>query len=336
MKTFTLYGLNKPGEEARYIGITCKSVKTRLSEHRQQKTPDHRGRWILKMQQEGVVPEIVSFCVGLTHKEACELEVGVIAELRKQGFDLVNTSPGGTAPMFGRTYKMPPETKRKIGIANTGKIHTVEARKNMSLAHQGKGMGDANPFFGKSHTKEANEKNAEAHRGNQYCVGFKHTEETRKNMSDSQKGNKKRLGKTHSEATKRQISATKTGAPVSIETRKILSEAAKNSPATLEQCRKMGQNNVGRKYSPEHCDKISASKRGKKFSKLSVALTGRKLSPEACAKISVALTGRKAPSVALSNSERVVSDTTKGKMSAAQSLRWEKKRQEEILDEMWQ
>lgn len=131
MKTFTLYGLRKPGEEARYIGITSGVLSYRLAGHLKEQTEDRRGRWIAKAKRENSKIEVVPFCVGLSKEDACELERAVIAELRKIGLDLVNTHEGGGLPpdatgkKHALGYKHTPEWKAAASVRNTGNKHAL-------------------------------------------------------------------------------------------------------------------------------------------------------------------------------------------------------------------
>jgi group I intron endonuclease len=83
---------------------------------------------------------------------------------------------GKNNPRFGTKHTE--ETKQKMSKSQTGKKISAEAKNKMRLAKLGKKLsperceqirqrtiGGQNPFFGKHHTEEANEKNRQAHLG---------------------------------------------------------------------------------------------------------------------------------------------------------------------------
>lgn len=91
-----------------------------------------------KAKRENVKVEIVPYCVGLSEKEACELEAAVIAELRKIGLDLVNTSPGGNLPP---ATKWTLEKKTALAVRMQGNKYSL-----------GKNLGNKNGCGGKGNT----------------------------------------------------------------------------------------------------------------------------------------------------------------------------------------
>lgn len=216
MKNFTLYGLRKPGEEARYIGIASTALHKRLSSHLSKRTDDYRGRWIAKAKRDSSVIEIVPYCVGLSEKDACELERQVIAELRKLGLDLVNTHEGGNLPPSSLGRKRSSQTKAKmtgnknasgnknaLGMKHTpewkaahsarmtgkkyalGSNRSPEQKAKKSVQMVGKNLGNKNAL-GYKHTPEQCEKR----RGNKNgsgSLGIKRTQETKDRMVVAQK-----------------------------------------------------------------------------------------------------------------------------------------------------
>ena len=81
------------------------------------------------------------------------------------------------------------------------------------------------PFLGRKHTESAKNRIANAHKGNNYC-----------------------LGRTLSEEHKRKISETEKGRVFSDETKRKISEAKKNNYHPLR----------GKHLSPDHSEKVSA------------------------------------------------------------------------------
>lgn len=105
----------------------------RLRRHLTETEDSHKNRWFKKLlREESIKPEIVPYCVGLSHEEAKSLEIEVIRCLRESGFNLVNSTDGGDG------VTMTPETRAKIGAAHAGKIISPEARAKISAANTGK------------------------------------------------------------------------------------------------------------------------------------------------------------------------------------------------------
>ena len=158
------------------------------------------------------------------------------------------------------------ETKRKIGLSNTGKQRSEETRKKLSISHIGIQKGEKHPLFGKKHSEDSIRKMSESHKGNvawnKGVKGYKTkpcSEETKKKISEANKGIKHPFyGKHLSKETKRKISETNKGKnlgkKLSLETRKKLSESHK------------GQNtwSRGKKKSEEFKRKMSERLKGHK------------------------------------------------------------------------
>lgn len=84
-------------------------------------------------------------------------------------------------------HEVSEETRQKIGDGNRGKRRTEEVRAAISTRISGEG----NPFFGKTHTKEAKEKMSR--------LGWKHSEETKVHLSETNQKFR------HSEETKERM-----------------------------------------------------------------------------------------------------------------------------------
>ncbi len=168
-----------------------------------------------------------------------------------------------------------PATRKKISVAQTGKKHSAQARKNMGDSHR----GEKHYNYGKHLSDEQKAKISATQ------TGKKHSAQSRKNMGESRKGTKR-----------------------SAATRKKMSESQKKSPkvkAAREKAKitMLGKNNpmYGKKHAVETLKKMSEthkktppmSKEGRK--RLSASKSGKKhhfygkhLSDEHKAKISVA------------------------------------------------
>lgn len=142
------------------------------------------------------------------------------------------------------------ESRRKNSESHKGKKHSEETKRKIGLASLGrKGVGRKsklseeeikirrenfkganNPFYGKGHTEESNQKNREAH------LGRKMSEEARMKMSETHRKNKIWVGRSHSSESKKKQSLVKMGSknpvwkngasfyPYSLEWRRTLKE----------------------------------------------------------------------------------------------------------------
>jgi len=142
------------------------------------------------------------------------------------------------------------EHRRKISEANTGRKHTDEARANMSKAQKGRALsedhkkklseaakkrtGEANHFYGKTHSEEARKKMREGQAGVQRKP---HSEETKRKMSESQKGRK------FSEETKEKMRNAAKRRAADPEWRKKMSESSKRGWA---------EGTIGQNMPPRH------------------------------------------------------------------------------------
>jgi group I intron endonuclease len=115
--------------------------------------------------------------LGKTHSPETRKRIAELSRIRWQ-------DPIYRAKYLGRTCSE--ETKRKIGLANTGKIQTKSAREKISISQQGKVV----------------------------------SEETKRKLASSPRF----LGRHHSEETKTRISEMLQGREFSIETRRKISE----------------------------------------------------------------------------------------------------------------
>lgn len=161
-------------------------------------------------------PEIVPYAVGLSFEEACDLEIFVIRELREAGFDLLNVSPGGDAPLAGQKRpegfcKKLSESRKGPGNPMFGKIPWNKGR-NMN-PEQMESLRRGN--IGRKHSEESKKKRSI------FSIGRKHTEQSRFKMSQIARARENStngvsmLGRKHSEETKRKISETKLGKKLS-------------------------------------------------------------------------------------------------------------------------
>lgn len=173
------YGLRKADEDGyRYVGQTKKGISTRGYQHlwsAKQENPSYEvHQWIASVGFDVVCDVLEQMEPGETD-ELDQLEVKWIAELRKQGHDLLNQTDGGP----GTKGFVIPEAQRR--------------------EHSERMSGPGNPRWGVVLSEETRERISSA------LVGRTPTEETRRRLSEAQSG------KTLSEEHKAKIGAAQVG-----------------------------------------------------------------------------------------------------------------------------
>lgn len=196
-----------------------------------------------------------------SEQQAFDDEIQQIAQLRREGYELVNQTNGGE----GMSGNIPSEETREKLRGNKSRTGMKDSLERLAQKS--------------SHMK-----------GNNFALGFKHSTETRKKVSEGLKGNKNSIGVVPSIETRRKLAIASTGRThvVSDGARKKLSESAKGNKRWL-----------GRKHTEESRIKISLAKTGKKMpprtaehrAKLSAANKGRACS-EKC-RLAVAAANRR-------------------------------------------
>lgn len=156
-------------------------------------------------------------------------------------------------------------TRRKISLANKGKVRSEEVRHNMSVSRK----GHVGWNKGKVWTQESRQKLSKA------LTGRLFSEETRRKLSESNKG--RGLGSHPSEETRRKMSialkghtawnkglpSLRKGIPVSDAQKLKQSLAMKGRKLTEERRQKLILANLGRKHTEEAKRKISIGNKGK-------------------------------------------------------------------------
>lgn len=174
-----------------YIGQTIKTVEHRWMLH----CSEHSGCLALssaikKYGKESFVVEVIDKASSMA--ELNEKEIFWIKNcgaMYPAGYNLREGGENGG--------KLSENTKSKISRANKGRVHTAQARKNMSEAGKGRKCW----WSGKKMPREAVEKAIKSR------SGYKHSEETKLKMSQSHKG------KTVPDSMRKHLSEMNKGKP---------------------------------------------------------------------------------------------------------------------------
>jgi hypothetical protein len=130
-----------------------------------------------------------------------------------------------------------PEIRKKLSLSHKGNTHTEESKKKISLSKIGKN----NPMYGKPVSTEHRSKISAALKGEKNGMyGRKHTEETKKKISENRSSisgkNNPMYGKTHSDASRKKMSESLRGKkkpPFTEEHRRNLSLALKKKKLSI-------------------------------------------------------------------------------------------------------
>lgn len=97
------------------------------------------------------------------------------------------------------------------GGGEGGKCHEITKQK-ISESLKGRFVGEKNPFFGKTHTKDVRERISQVHMGNTYTKGMTLSAEAKQKISDANKGKTPwNKGKPWSDEVRAKLSAAKKG-----------------------------------------------------------------------------------------------------------------------------
>lgn len=137
-----LYALLDPNtRELRYIGKTKSELRVRLRGHLREArggSKSHKSNWLRTLGDKE--PIIVPYCDVPDGYDVNALEREAISALRAADYPLTNMSAGGdggwsdAARAAVQDRIVSSETRAKIGAANTGRTHTVEARAKIKAA----------------------------------------------------------------------------------------------------------------------------------------------------------------------------------------------------------
>jgi len=150
---FLVYALHNGDGLPRYIGVTAQPLPVRLAGHRcdvAKGGQTRKCRWMRSVEKDGTV-EIAEIDRADDRLTVWQLERVWITMCRSMGASLTNATAGGEGlceptedtreAMRAAWARMTPEARkmrgRKIGAKRRGHKASAEARRNMSLAHQG-------------------------------------------------------------------------------------------------------------------------------------------------------------------------------------------------------
>jgi len=192
MRAFCIYLITNLVNGKNYVGQTVQQINRRFSAHKRSAfkyesfLPLHRA--MRKYGIDNFECKIIEICNSI--EELNESETKWILKLGTFGKRGYNCTTGGEG------FTVSDDTKKKISKSRIGmklsESHCVAISKRM--------MGENNPFYGKSHSKETIEKIKETLQGqmdgeNNPFYGKTHTEETKKLLSENHKG--KHAGEKH-------------------------------------------------------------------------------------------------------------------------------------------
>lgn len=190
MNNYTLYIHIVPNNKV-YIGITSNVPKIRWG-HGGKGYFGHKYFWsaIQKYGWDNIKHEIIA--TNLTKQEACQMEINMIAKYQSNnplyGYNL---SSGGEFNS-GFHYERTPESIERIRKMNTGKKHSEETKKKISMNSKMKDPEVIEKL--KASLKLSQERRTKQRletMKKKYPNGFKQSEESNRKRSETMKGRKK-------------------------------------------------------------------------------------------------------------------------------------------------
>lgn len=207
-----IYILTDPSSyEIRYVGKTTKSLSHRLSCHispAELKIKTHKTNWIKSLLKIGMKPQIECIeIIETTDQETHSArEIYWIAELRKLGVKLTNTTDGGEGvcgishSAWNKGLKASAETRRKQSQAKKGKATWNKGKSCPSL------KGKPSWLKGQTVSEETRVKISSTLKGRIF------SDETRAKISAAKKGKPNKLkGTKLPESVKQKISSANKG-----------------------------------------------------------------------------------------------------------------------------
>lgn len=187
-ETIYIYGLFDPRNYSlRYIGKSNNPdlrLKCHLSEVKHGRSGNtHKDNWIKQLLAEGLEPsiEILEEC---DEDNWQEIEKAWIEECREKGLYLTNIADGGEGFQTGESHSL--YGRKGKNHHSYGRKHSEESRRRMSLAQKGKVMSEStrkklsDHFKGKKRSLEDRRKMSEGRKG---CKVKPFTEKHKRKMS---------------------------------------------------------------------------------------------------------------------------------------------------------
>ena len=257
-KTGALYKLTFPNGKS-YIGITKYSIEHRIKIHIRSSRSGRKLAIYNAIRKYGEDSFQVQVLAMAHPDDLPQLEIDAIRKHDTFGINGYNMTAGGegtlgrsfavsekTKAKISKTTKgrignpVSDETKQKLRAVNIGKKHTEESKKKRSVSLMGKQKGKITSektkakisasLTGRKLTEEQKLSLITKRSGIPSGMsGKKHSEETKQKISKNCIG--KRVDYQHSEDTKQKIGAGNKGKVMTEETRKKMSESAKDRQA---------------------------------------------------------------------------------------------------------
>lgn len=243
-ENFLLYGLFCPfTNELKYIGITTRSLNTRLNEHLRMPTNYKIKLWLNQLKEKKYKPIIKLISEFNSYDELLNGEINEIKKYRDLGYNLFNLSDGGDInPMLGKTHTN--ESRKKISETHKGKKFTEERLMKYREEVKKRWKDDDWSRMMKKKFKNRNKR-----------VGFRHSEETKHKISKTLKkngyniGNKYSLGKKHTDEFRKNRSILYSGENNPMFGKKLSEESLlKRKKTVTEKGIYKGKNNPNFKY----------------------------------------------------------------------------------------
>lgn len=227
----------------RYIGKANNAAK-RLIKHINDNSISHKVNWIKSLKSNGLIPKL-EIIDEVPTSEWQFWERHYISLYKSWGFNLTNETFGGDGV---DVVFLTEQQKKKIGLANKGRKHTINSRLNMSKAHIGQKAWNKDKIG--------------------YLSGRKKwipTNQQKENISKALKGRiSSRKGAKLSDETKLKLSLVHTGKKLSEEHKSKLKgrvSPRKGIKCSEELKKKLSESHKGIKFTDDHKRKISESLR---------------------------------------------------------------------------
>lgn len=130
------------------------------------------------------------------------------------------------------------EHRRKIGLANKGKVVSAATRAKLRQASLAQERRTGYTLSAETRQKISDARKAKPHSGT-FQVGHSVSEETRRKIGEANRGRQTWVGKQHSAESKAKMSKAKKGRKLSEETRRKMSEVRKGKVQSEETKRKL-------------------------------------------------------------------------------------------------